>query len=197
MKKINEIYTKNKYTEKIIQFGEGGFLRGFADLIIKLTNEASDFDGGITVVQPIEQGLCDTLEEHDCMYTHISRGIENGKLINEKHVIDVITHTVKPYDDFNSYLALAENPDYRFVISNTTEAGIAFDSTDTPESAPNVTFPAKVTLLLHKRFALGLKGFIFLPCELIDKNGTTLKKYILDYARLCNFGEGFVRFVEE
>ena len=196
MKKINEVNKKHIYPDKIIQFGEGGFLRGFVDLIVKLTNEATDFNGGVTVVQPIKEGLCDRLEAQECMYTHISRGISDGKLVNESKIIDVITHTVKPYDDFDAYLALAENPAYRFVVSNTTEAGIAFDETDTPEKAPDVTFPAKLTLLLYKRYTLGLDGFIFLPCELIDKNGANLKKCVLDYARLWKLETGFFEFVE-
>ncbi len=196
MKRIDEVLSKQKYTDKIIQFGEGGFLRGFVDLIIKLTNEATGFDAGVTVVQPIKQGLCDKLEAQGCMYTHISRGISEGQLVCDQKVIDVITHTVKPYDDFNSYLALAEDPNYRFVVSNTTESGIAFNAEDRPENAPDVSFPAKVTLLLHKRYELGLNGFIFLPCELIDKNGATLKKYIIEYAKLWGYEEAFIEYIE-
>ena len=183
-------------TERIIQFGEGAFLRGFFDWIIQLINESSDFDASAVVVQPIENGLCKRLEEQGCVYTHVMRGLKSGAPTVEKKVIDVISRTVEPYADFESYLALAESESFRFVVSNTTESGIAFDSADTPEKAPYVTFPAKVTLLLKKRFDLGLPGFIFLPCELIDKNGSTLKRYILDYARLWGFSEDFCRFVE-
>ena len=189
---LNKVYR----TERIIQFGEGAFLRGFFDWIIQLINESSDFDASAVVVQPIENGLCKRLEEQGCVYTHVMRGLKSGVPTVEKKVIDVISRTVVPYADFDSYLALAERESFRFVVSNTTEAGIAFDSADTPEKAPHVTFPAKVTLLLKKRFDLGLPGFIFLPCELIDKNGSTLKRYILDYARLWGFSEEFCQFVE-
>ena len=191
------MFEKPNTIEKVIQFGEGGFLRGFVDWIIQITNENTDFNAGVVVVQPIENGLCDKLEEQNCVYTHIMRGIRNGVPTVEKKLVNCISRTVKPYDDFNKYLALAENKDFRFVVSNTTESGIAFNTEDTPEKAPNITFPAKVTLLLKKRFDLGLNGFIFLPCELIDKNGATLKKYILDYSKMWGLGDDFAKWVEE
>ena len=191
------MFEKVKRCEKIIQFGEGNFFFFFADWIVQLTNEASDFNAGVVVVQPIEKGMCEKLEEQNCAYTLIMRGIKNGAASVEKKVIDVISRTVEPYKDFNKYLELAQNPDFRFVISNTTESGIAFCPDDTPQKAPYVTFPAKVTLLLQKRFTLGLDGFIFLPCELIGKNGTTLKKCIIDYARLWDFGDDFIEWVEK
>lgn len=191
------MFTKPKRCEKIIQFGEGGFLRGFVDWIVQLTDEASDFNAGVVVVQPIEKGMCDKLEEQNCVYTHVMRGIKDGVPTVEKKKIDVISRTVQPFQSFDSYLALAENPDFRFVVSNTTESGIAFSEDDRPENAPNISFPAKVTLLLKKRFELGLGGFIFLPCELIEKNGSTLKKYILQYADLWNLGQEFTRWVEQ
>lgn len=191
------MFEKVKRTEKIIQFGEGGFLRGFVDWIIQLTNESSDFDASVVVVQPIEKGLCPKLEAQNCVYTHIMRGMRDGETVVDKKIIDVISRTVEPCKDFNSYLKLAENPDFRFIVSNTTESGIVFDGNDTIESAPDVTFPAKLTLLLHKRFTLGLKGFIFLPCELIDKNGDNLKSCILRYCRLWNLGDDFAKWIEE
>ena len=155
-------------SEKIIQFGEGGFLRGFVDWIVQETNENSDFNGSVVVVQPIEKGMCQMLEKQNCVYTHVMRGIKNGVPTVEKKKIDVISRTVEPYKNLDEYLALAQNPDFRFVVSNTTESGIVFNESDEPEKAPEITFPAKVTLLLKKRFDLGLRGFIFLPCELID-----------------------------
>ncbi len=190
-------YNKPQRIEKVIQFGEGGFLRGFVDWIIQLTNEATDFNAGVVVVQPIEKGMCKMLEEQNCVYTHIMRGMKDGVATTEKKIVDCISRTVEPYADFNSYLALAKNADFRFVVSNTTESGIAFSGEDKPENAPNVTFPAKVTVLLKKRYDLGLPGFIFLPCELIDKNGETLKKYVLEYARLWGYEEAFVKWIEE
>ena len=187
---------KPKITERIIQFGEGGFLRAFVDWIVQLTDEKTDFDASVVVVQPIEKGMCDMLEKQNCVYTLIMRGLKDGVPTVDKKVIDCISRTVQPYRDFDEYLKLAENSDFRFVVSNTTESGIAFDDSDRPDNAPNITFPAKVTMLLKKRFDLGLNGFIFLPCELIEKNGQTLKKYVLEYAKLWNLGTDFEKWVE-
>ncbi len=179
--------------EKIIQFGEGGFLRGFADWMLQLVNEKTDFSGSVTVVQPIEQGQCKALEAQNFRYTHICRGVEG---VEEKE-IDVISSCVNPYEDFNEYLKLAENPDFRFIISNTTEAGIVFSPDDTKDDAPPKSFPAKLTLLLKKRFDLGLSGFVFLPCELIDKNGENLRLCILKYADLWGLGEDFKAWIKD
>lgn len=179
--------------EKVIQFGEGGFLRGFVDWMLQIAVDKTDFDGSVVVVQPIENGMCDLLTEQKCEYTHICRGIEG---VDTKK-ISVISRCVKPYDDFDAYLALAENPDFRFIVSNTTEAGICFSENDCETDIPPVTFPAKVTLLLKKRYDLGLPGFVFLPCELIDKNGQKLKEYILKYAKLWGYEEAFAKWVEE
>ena len=179
--------------EKVIQFGEGGFLRGFTDWMLQYANEKTDFDGGVVVVQPIEKGLCDMLTAQDCTYTHICRGAEGV----EAKKISVITRCVKPYDDFDAYMALAENADFRFVVSNTTEAGICFRPEDKITDRPAVSFPGKLTQLLYKRFTLGLGGFVFLPCELIEKNGDNLKKCVLQYAELWELGADFVSFVNE
>lgn len=183
--------------ERVIQFGEGGFLRGFIDWILQITNEKTDFNGSAVVVQPIPQGLCDKLEEQNCVYTHIMRGMKDGVPTVDTKVIDVISRTVKPYDDYEAYLELAENPDFRFVFSNTTESGIVYVEGDKPDDNPPKSFPAKVTALLHKRFTLGYDGFIFLPCELIDKNGETLKSIILKYADDWNLGEEFKSWVDK
>ena len=185
-------FKKTVRPERVIQFGEGGFLRGFVDWMLQKVNENSDFNGNVVVVQPIEQGMCDMLSAQDCVYTHVIRGIEGV----DKTIVDVISRCVKPYEDFGAYLALAENPDFRFVVSNTTESGIVFSANDKITDAPPKTFPAKVTLLLKRRFDLGLGGFIFLPCELIDRNGDNLKKCVLQYADLWNLGDAFKAWVE-
>ena len=178
--------------EKIIQFGEGGFLRGFADWMIKKVNDETEFGGKIVVVQPIKEGLCDVLAKQGCVYTHICRGIEGVEI--QKN--DVISRCVKPYDDFDEYLSLAENPDFRFFISNTTEAGIKFSEEDKLSDRPAKEFPGKLTQLLKMRFDLKLNGFVFLPCELIDKNGENLKKCILKYADLWALGNDFKEWIE-
>lgn len=184
------------YTEKIIQFGEGGFLRGFVDWIVQILNEQAGFDASAVVVQPIEKGMCSVLNAQGCRYTHIMRGLKNGVPTVDAKAIDVISRTVEPYKNWNAYLALAANPDFRFIVSNTTESGIVYNESDRPEQAPAVSFPAKVTLLLKRRFELGLKGFIFLPCELIENNGKTLKACVLNYAKLWGYPEDFANWVE-
>lgn len=185
-------FEKTIRPDRVIQFGEGGFLRGFVDWMLQKVNESSDFNGNVVVVQPIEQGMCDLLSVQNCVYTHVIRGVEGV----DKTIVDVISRCVKPYEDFVGYLALAENPDFRFVVSNTTESGIVFSSDDKITDAPPKSFPAKVTLLLKRRFELGLRGFIFLPCELIDRNGDNLKKCILQYADLWELGDDFKAWVE-
>lgn len=177
--------------EKIIQFGEGGFLRGFADWMIDIVNEKTDFDGSVVVVQSIEKGMCDELSRQNCEYTHICRGLEGV----ETRKINIISRCVKPYDNFEEYLKLADNPDFRFIISNTTEAGIVFDDKDKMTDCPPTSFPAKVTWLLLRRFENGLKGFVFLPCELIDRNGETLKAAALNYAKLWGLAPEFSEWI--
>ncbi|MBQ2897285.1 MAG: tagaturonate reductase [Clostridia bacterium] len=179
--------------EKIIQFGEGGFLRGFADWMIQKVNDNTDFSGSVVVVQPIENGMCDMLSKQNCVYTHICRGLEGVEV--QKN--NVISRCVKPYDEFDEYLKLAANPDFRFVISNTTEAGIVFSAEDKITDTPAKSFPGKLTQLLKKRFDLQLGGFVFLPCELIDKNGENLKKCVLQYADLWDLGNDFVEWIEK
>ncbi len=178
--------------EKVIQFGEGGFLRGFVDWMLQIAVDEAGFDGSVVVVQPIENGMCDLLAAQNCEYTHICRGVEG---VDVKK-ISVLSRCVKPYDDFDTYLALAENPDFRFIVSNTTEAGICFSDADKETDVPPATFPAKLTLLLKKRYDLGLPGFVFLPCELIDKNGQKLKECILSYAKFWGFESGFTTWIE-
>ena len=145
---------KKVRTEKVIQFGEGGFLRGFFDWMLKKINDNSDFDASVVVVQPIKDGLCDMLSEQNCLYTHLIRGAEGV----ERDVIDVISRCVKPYEDFDAYLALADDKNMRFIVSNTTESGIVFSDEDKITDAPPKTFPAKLTLLLKRRFENGLDG---------------------------------------
>lgn len=178
---------------RVIQFGEGGFLRGFADWMLQKLNDMGAFDGSVAVVQPIRDGMCDMLTAQNCEYTHIIRGAEGV----ETTKINVISKCVKPYEDWQAYLALADNPDARFIISNTTESGIQFRDSDKATDTPPESFPAKLTLLLKRRFDNKLPGFILLPCELIDRNGDNLKKTVLQFAALWNLGDDFCTWVEK
>lgn len=187
----------SKVKETVIQFGEGGFLRGFVDYFFQKLKEQNLFDGSVVVVQPIERGMCETLEKQGCNYNLFLRGIDNGEVVDEHTRIDVISRCVNPYTDCASYMALAENPDFRFIVSNTTEAGIEFVPENRFEDAPAKSFPAKLTQLLYRRFKLGLSGFIILSCELIDHNGEELEKCCLQYADLWDLGEEFKNWLKQ
>ena len=177
--------------ETVIQFGEGGFLRGFADYFFQKMQDKGLFDGSVVIVQPIEKGMCSVLEQQGCEYNLFLRGIDNGQVVDEHTHIDIISRCVNPYDDFEAYMKLAENPDFRFIVSNTTEAGIEYVDSNQFTDAPARSFPGKLTQLLYKRYRLGLKGFIILSCELIDHNGEELEKCCLRYAKQWELGEGF------
>ena len=183
--------------ETVIQFGEGGFLRGFVDYFFQKLKDQNLFDGSVVIVQPIEKGMCEMLEKQNCEYNLFLRGIDNGQVVNEHTHIDVISRCVNPYTDNAAYMALAENPDFRFIVSNTTEAGIQFVADNKFEDAPAKSFPGKLTQLLYKRFQLGLKGFIILSCELIDHNGEELEKCCEQYADLWNLGDEFKAWLKK
>ena len=189
-----------KYPEKIIQFGEGNFLRAFVDWIIWKTDKATDFNAGVVVVQPIDRGMVDVLNEQDGLYHLNLQGIDKGTPVDSLEMIDVITRGINPYSDFDSYISLAENPDIRFVISNTTEAGIAFDPACRLEDRPASSYPGKLTQLLYRRFRHFngdmSKGVIIFPCELIFLNGKELKKCIYQYIDLWNLGDAFREWFE-
>ncbi len=191
----------NSYTERIVQFGEGNFLRAFANWMIHEMNKKANFDGGVVAIQPINQGLINMLNDQEGLYTLYLNGIKNGKAISEHQIIDCIQRGINPYEHYNAYLALADNPELRFVISNTTEAGIAYNPKDRLNDTPPSSFPGKLTALLHKRFqyfnGASDKGLIVIPCELIDRNGDNLKKIILQYAEDWSLGDEFIEWINE
>lgn len=188
------------YTEKVIQFGEGNFLRAFVDWIIWKTNQKTDFNASVVLVQPIEKGMVDNLNEQDGLYHLNLQGIDEGKPVDSLEMIDVISRGLNPYREFDSYLALAEQPQMRFIISNTTEAGIAFDPNCKFTDKPASSYPGKLTQLLYHRFEYfkgdKSKGFIIMPCELIFENGKHLKECIRQYIQLWNLGEEFSEWFE-
>lgn len=181
--------------DKIIQFGTGNFLRGFADYFVDKLNKENLYDGRIVIVSPTDSKTVDILNKQNCRYNLYLRGIENGKEICERTEIRSISRAVNPYRDFDEYIKLAENPDFRFIISNTTEAGIAFSADDKFVDKPAKSFPAKLTQLLYARYKAGLNGFAILSCELINNNGKELEKCVLDYANLWNLGEDFCKWI--
>ncbi len=190
-----------KYTEKVIQFGEGNFLRAFIEWIIWKTNQKTDFNGSVVVVQPIEKGMVGWLNEQDGLYHLNLQGLQDGQPVDSVDLIDVISRGLSPYEDFQGYLKLAEQPEMRFVISNTTEAGIAFDPACKLDDAPASSYPGKLTQLLYHRWEYfkgdKTKGFIIFPCELIFENGKHLKECIRQYIDLWNLGPDFRAWFEE
>ena len=203
MEKLNRETAKvtRTYPERIIQFGEGNFLRAFVDWIVFNMNNKADFNSSVVIVQPLANGMIDMLNDQDGLYHLNLQGLDKGKAVDSIELIDVVSRCLNPYSQFQDYLKLAENPDMRFVISNTTEAGIAFDDSCKPDDAPASSFPGKLTQLLFHRFktfngAMD-KGLIMLPCELIFHNGTELKKCIEQYIALWNLGEEFKQWFEK
>ncbi|MDR2466716.1 MAG: tagaturonate reductase [Prevotellaceae bacterium] len=202
MKKLNGTTVQRKlYRERVVQFGEGNFLRAFVDWIVWNMNEKAGFDAGVTVVQPIAGGTIDALNEQDGLYHLILKGLDGGKPVYDVKLIDVVTRGLNPYSQFDEYLQLAENPDFRFIVSNTTEAGIAFDPDNRFDDAPAGSYPGKLVQLLYRRFtAFGgarNRGFIIFPCELIFENGRVLKACIDKYIEHWRLGQDFADWVNE
>lgn len=184
-----------QYPSRVIQFGEGNFLRAFVDWQLQQLNNHQLFKGSATVIQPLSKGLKELLDEQNDYYTVILEGLLNGQVVNSHEIMTTIHEVINPYQDYQAYLALAEDDNYRFIFSNTTEAGIAFNEKDQNTEDAEKTYPAKLTQLLYRRFTLKKKGFIIIPCELIDKNGLVLKEYVLKYADLWQLGEAFKQWV--
>ncbi|WP_392561150.1 tagaturonate reductase [Orbus sturtevantii] len=189
------------YPEKVLQFGEGNFLRAFIDWIIDNLNEKTDFNSGITIIRPIDTHQ-PTLNGQDGLYTTVIRGInEQGVAVAEPKIIYSVNREISVYQEFNEYLKCAENPDLEFIFSNTTEAGITFSDQDKLSATPPATFPAKLTVLLYHRFkhfnGQKEKGLIIIPCELIDYNGEKLKEYVIKYAELWRLDADFVSWLND
>ena len=183
--------------ETILQFGTGNFLRGFADSFIDILNKKGLYDGKIVIVSPTDSKTVEKINSQNGRYNLILRGISDGKVLNERTEIESVSRAVNPYADFDSFISLANNSDLRFIISNTTEAGISFDASCRFTDRPALSFPAKVTQLLHRRFSLGLNGFTIFACVVIDNNGDKLKECVLKYAELWSLGEDFVNWINK
>lgn len=179
---------KSVAPERIIQFGEGNFLRAFVDWIIWNMDAKTNFNGSVVVVQPIERGMVDWLNGQDCLYHVNLQGRLNGEAVNSLERIDVISRALNPYSQNAAFMALADQPEIRFVISNTTEAGITFDPACKFTDAPASCYPGKLVQLLYRRYKTfngdPKKGLILMPCELIFLNGHHLKECIYQYIEL-------------
>ena len=186
---------------KVMQFGEGNFLRAFIDWQLDLLNEQTDLAAGVTIIRPINTAFPPSLNTQDGLYTTIIRGLnERGEAVSESRIIRSVNNELNPWQDFASYLALARNPAIAFVFSNTTEAGISYHAGDRLDDKPPVSFPAKLTQLLLERFrhfnGAADKGWTIIPCELIDYNGEALKALVLRYAKEWQLPAAFRDWVE-
>ncbi|WP_298493789.1 tagaturonate reductase [uncultured Algibacter sp.] len=197
MKKLNRSNKglENKLPIKIAQFGEGNFLRAFIGYAFQELNKTVNFNAGIAVVQPIDKGLVKMLNDQDGLYTLFMKGVKKGKEIQDIELISNIVKAIDPYSNFKDYLSLAREESLEFIISNTTEAGIAYVDSDTPLMQPPSSFPAKLTVFLYERFKHFKgdknKGLTIIPCELINHNSETLKEIILNYVSDWNLGDDF------
>ena len=190
------------YPERIIQFGEGNFLRAFIDWQIDLLNEHTDLNAGVVVVRPIQSDFPPSLNTQDGLYTTIIRGLnEKGDAVSDARLIRSVNREINVYNEYDAFLRLAHNPEMRFVFSNTTEAGIGYHAGDTFEDAPAVSYPAKLTRLLFERFShfngAPDKGWVIIPCELIDYNGDALRELVLRSAQEWALPTAFTEWLND
>lgn len=192
-------YILEKAPEKVLQFGEGNFLRAFVDYWFDLANEKAGWNGKCVLVQPIASGLTDMINEQEGLYTLYLRGSRNGEKVDDKRVISSVSRCINPYtiDGFGQLMDIAVSDDLEIIVSNTTEAGIVYDSTCQLSDAPCSSFPGKLTQVLYHRYHAGKKGITMLACELIDNNGRELLKCVNQYINQWELEEGFKKYVNE
>lgn len=182
--------------ETILQFGTGNFLRAFVCDFIDTLHRQGLYDGTVVIVSPTDSRRVETIRAQNGEYHLILRGISNGRQVDEMRPIRCVSRAVNPYREFDAFLSLAGSPSLRFVVSNTTEAGISFDPACRLTDAPCASFPGKVAQLLYHRYRKGLSGLVFFACELIDRNADLLKEYVLKYCRLWELPEDFAAWIE-
>lgn len=190
--------------ERVLQFGEGNFLRAFVDYFIDMMNEKADFNSKVVLVQPIPNrgdfSLKNVINEQEGLYTLYLRGFENGQSVNAKRVISCVSRCLNVYEDYEAVMACADNPELRYIACNTTEAGITYDPACKFEETPPASYPAKLTQFLYRRFLKfgqeAGKGLVILACELIDDNGKELEKCVLKYAEQWGLDAAFTDWLK-
>jgi len=201
MDNIKNCVTKKVRPVKVLQFGEGNFLRAFADYLIDCANETADFNAGVAIIEPRGGEMMPAFKEQDCVYTVCLRGREDGKEKTEYRIITSVMDAIDYVNNFDAYLSYVHSEDLRFIISNTTEAGIVYDASDRFDFCPPKSFPGKITKLLYERcvhFDYDVsKGLILLPVELIDDNGIMLKKHVCQLAKDWELGDRFLAWINE
>ena len=208
MEKLNyEVLRKSGYQGyilrdapvKVLQFGEGNFLRAFSDYWFDMANERAGWQGKITMLQPIAQGLTELVNQQEGLYTLYLRGMERGERVDKRRVISAVKNCLNPYTEegFREFLELAKSPELQYIVSNTTEAGIVYDPDTRFEDRPPHSFPGKLTRFLYERFRAGREGLAILSCELIDDNGRELKKLVERHGEEWKLGADFGSWLEK
>lgn len=201
MQPINQVQPKTygNLPRTILQFGEGNFLRAFVDYTVELANRAGKNLGSVVIAQPIANGMCEALRAQNCQYTVLMRGIAAGKVVQQTQTVTSVADCLNAYTQWDELLTLARSEALQIVVSNTTEAGIAYDAAASAQDTPPASFPAKLTVLLHARYqAFGgdpSKGLLLLPVELIDNNGDALREIVLRHAAEWGYAPAFAQWI--
>ncbi len=186
---------------RILQIGDGNFLRAFVDWMVDVANGAGLMNGEIIMAQPLERGVAELMKAQDQLFTVLLRGVHNGQPVQSKRLVSCIKDTLNPYSQWEAMLATVQDPALRFVVSNTTEAGIAYVEEALVDGKCPTNFPAKATALLLARFKAFSgspeSGLVFLPCELIEANGSKLRQYVLQFAEAWKLPAEFVAWVKD
>ncbi len=192
-------YVLKKAPEKVMQFGEGNFLRAFVEYWFDLCNEKVGWNGKIVLVQPIKDGLTELINEQQGLYTLYLRGREKGKTVDQKRIISSVSRCLNPYtaEGWKSMMELAASDDLEYIVSNTTEAGIVYDPKCKLEDRPAASFPGKLTQVLYQRWQAGKKPLVILSCELIDDNGRELEKCVYEYIDQWKLEKSFCAWCRE
>lgn len=192
-------YILKNAPEKVLQFGEGNFLRAFVDYWFDVANEKVGWNGKCVLVQPIAAGLTELMTRQECLYTLYLRGRQNGEKVDAKRVISSVSRCLNPYtkEGYEAMMAVAVSDDLEYIVSNTTEAGIVYDPACQPADCPPSSFPAKLTQVLLARYKAGKPGVVMLSCELIDNNGKELQKCVDQYIDQWGLDAGFRQWVHE
>ena len=194
-----EGYILENAPEKVMQFGEGNFLRAFVNYWFDISNEKAGWNGKCVLIQPIAQGLTDLINKQEGLYTLYLRGTENGEKVDRKRVISSVSRCLNPYteDGYAQMMELAVSDDLEYVVSNTTEAGIVYDPACQLADKPCSSFPGKLTQVLYTRYQAGKSGLVILSCELIDNNGKELQKCVNQYIDQWGLEDGFRAYINE
>ncbi|MCQ2399241.1 MAG: tagaturonate reductase, partial [Clostridia bacterium] len=181
---------------KVLQFGEGNFLRTFVDAYFNALNgEGGEYE--VTVIKPIPFGSLDKFDRQKCLYNIVLRGSVDGKAVEDIYEIHSVKRAINPFSEYNDYIAMACEKDLKLIVSNTTEAGICYSDSDKMDGFETVTYPAKLTKFLYERYSHGLDGVYIMPVELIDNNADELKSCVDKYIRLWNLPDGFKKWNDD